>query len=240
MKGFKKDGKFRPTENRSKSSLSKTDIKKNKFGQSAEAIENQHSIAIKRKKNSMNEEHEIGTKWCSGKHKCQICGKKFDCTGTGYGHDSKFSESQCHGEYEQFCENHTVEEYTKKHKELGELDKKSFDDTYSNREKASLGRTKPELMQILKDKGLEYEFRTESDPDDEEEKVTYVDVDIPTEKVLELMNGKRTAKDIVDEATGLTESERLHYDIDVDTHLLTLMNDKIAKSDGNHIWHKVK
>jgi hypothetical protein len=51
LKGFKKDGKFRPTGNRKKSSITKDDVKKkNKFGQSAEAIENQHSIAIKRNK----------------------------------------------------------------------------------------------------------------------------------------------------------------------------------------------
>lgn len=60
--------------------------------------------------------------YCKGKHKCRICKKKYNCNGEEISHTGSAGGSgRCHGEYEQFCPNHTMKEYRKKHKELGEL-----------------------------------------------------------------------------------------------------------------------
>lgn len=58
--------------------------------------------------------------YCSGEHKCILCGVVFKCEGVGYGHDNS-KESQCHGPYEQFCTNHPISEYYKWHKDHGEI-----------------------------------------------------------------------------------------------------------------------
>lgn len=60
-------------------------------------------------------------KFCTGKHKCQICGDVYKCQGIPYGHDDGQVGFRCNGEYEQFCENHTISEYHKKHVELGDI-----------------------------------------------------------------------------------------------------------------------
>ena len=64
----------------------------------------------------------VNYEYCSGKHKCEICKKIYDCQGIDYGHNGGPSEGRCHGPYIQFCDNHTIDEYIAKHKELGELD----------------------------------------------------------------------------------------------------------------------
>lgn len=60
-------------------------------------------------------------KFCSGKHKCQICKKNYKCDGVSYGHDDKQKGFRCHGEYEQFCDKHSIKQYMKKHLELGDI-----------------------------------------------------------------------------------------------------------------------
>lgn len=63
----------------------------------------------------------LNNKYCSGKHRCQICKKIYNCDGVPFGHDDKQKGFRCHGPYEQFCENHTIKEYIKKHIELGDI-----------------------------------------------------------------------------------------------------------------------
>ena len=58
--------------------------------------------------------------FCNGTHKCILCNNVFKCGGVGYGHDNS-KEGNCHGDYEQFCNDHKIEEYIKYHKEHGEL-----------------------------------------------------------------------------------------------------------------------
>ena len=58
--------------------------------------------------------------FCNGKHKCEICGKIYDCDGVDYGHSGS-KGYRCNGGYVQFCKNHTLSEYIKMHKKLGEL-----------------------------------------------------------------------------------------------------------------------
>ncbi len=66
-------------------------------------------------------DESIDVQYCSGKHKCEICNKTFKCEGENTSHSGGTGSGKCHGGYNQFCDNHTLAEYTKKHKELGEL-----------------------------------------------------------------------------------------------------------------------
>ena len=58
--------------------------------------------------------------FCNGKHICVLCNKIFNCSGVGYGHDNS-KESNCHGEYEQFCTNHDLKEYIEYHRRNNEI-----------------------------------------------------------------------------------------------------------------------
>ena len=59
--------------------------------------------------------------YCSGKHQCIICGVIYQCEGVSYGHGPNTEIGNCHGPYKQFCDNHEINEYIEKHKELNEL-----------------------------------------------------------------------------------------------------------------------
>jgi len=56
--------------------------------------------------------------YCSGKHKSQICNNVFDCKEIANG---IVGQKNCQDQYEQFCDNHTVNEYKKQHKRNGEI-----------------------------------------------------------------------------------------------------------------------
>lgn len=60
-------------------------------------------------------------KFCSGKHKCEICFRIYSCDGIDYGHDKKQKGFRCHGEYLQFCNRHSINTYIKKHREQGDI-----------------------------------------------------------------------------------------------------------------------
>ena len=50
--------------------------------------------------------------YCCGKHQCELCFKIFSCEGESMSHSGENDFSgRCHGEYMQFCPNHTLEEY---------------------------------------------------------------------------------------------------------------------------------
>lgn len=59
--------------------------------------------------------------YCNGKHECQICGDIFPCEGIPYGHNSNDTQAYCHGQYSQFCPNHSIGEYKIQHVRNGEL-----------------------------------------------------------------------------------------------------------------------
>ena len=58
--------------------------------------------------------------FCSGKHWCILCNKRFECEGIGYGHTSS-QGYKCHGQYRQMCNNHSIATMTKRHKDVGDI-----------------------------------------------------------------------------------------------------------------------
>lgn len=53
---------------------------------------------------------------CSGEHKCLICGIVYACNIEGK--NGSMSSENCMGDYEDFCDNHTIDEIHDKCKDL--------------------------------------------------------------------------------------------------------------------------
>ena len=53
----------------------------------------------------------IVMKYCSGKHKCGICGEIYDCPGETSLHDGNTNSGRCMGDYESVGPNHTLKEH---------------------------------------------------------------------------------------------------------------------------------
>jgi hypothetical protein len=60
-------------------------------------------------------------KYCNGRHLCQICDTKYRCYGESMSHSGGTGNGRCHGEYTQFCPNHSINQYIAQHKLNGEL-----------------------------------------------------------------------------------------------------------------------
>ena len=105
MKGFKKNGKFRPTGNKSKSSLKKSDV-----------IRKDDSVDIP---NYLKKKPDL----CSGEHRCPICKKTKVCTGGAFGHDSTKGQGVCHAKGEECicesCQDNRWDEVLEYHKKEG-------------------------------------------------------------------------------------------------------------------------
>jgi len=153
-----------------------------------------------------NDSSVENVKYCSGKHLCQICKKKFKCEGEDPSHSGVKGSGRCHGQYQQFCSKHSIAEMRQKHKELGELDKE-----LTNVQKMDiLNHQIGSLGQSLKD--------TTSEKDKRDERKTLDAMLLKMSEFNELKSKSKTKNDKRFEDMG--EFDFAHDLMKVDTKLL--------------------
>jgi len=123
-----------------------------------------------------------------------------------------------------------------KQKEEKEKEKQPFQkmSNVSGREKQ-----KQDIIKKLKDKGFKLTTEISKDPDDPDDEGTeFTTIRITEKQTLDAINGKRSALEINDFITGITEDERLRHDIDVSNNLGKLEEEGKIKIE-NGVWKKV-
>lgn len=102
--------------------------------------------------------------------------------------------------------------------------------------------SKESILQRLKGEGFMITTELSSDPDEPDDEPTeFTTVEITEKQTLDAIDGKSTAREMMDLITGTTEGQRLKFDIDTNNKLFELKNaGKIEVESGTNIWKKVK
>lgn len=235
MKGFKKDGKFRPTQKRYKPSLRKEDVK---------SFEDSHADNLARQLESRR--MLLLHKETLDMHECTLCDQQFDSNDPlfdirvgrhvlGMHSKNRTIYSERTGSPSTPMGNHTYGD-AKFVPEKEKRSKKSFPE-------------EKDVFDRIENAG--YKITTETvdldpeDRDDEDEPETYTShsFEVSEEEVLSVMNGERTAEEMIDELTGTSGDERLLFKVSTGIPLFRLTKEgkaHVDSSSGEPIWKKGK